>query len=77
MLWLKFGTRDSKNTKIGRQPAWVSYRLAREVAREAGPTVDGVFNNCTNFRTLEVIEVLERTTDPSSTQQCGVYMAKP
>ncbi len=48
-----------RNTDIGRQPPWVAYRLAKEVAREAGPSVDGVFISCTNFRTIEVIEPLE------------------
>jgi len=49
-----------RNTEIGRQAPWVSYRLAKDVAKEAGPTVDGVFISCTNFRTIEVIELLER-----------------
>ncbi|MEM4833316.1 MAG: maleate cis-trans isomerase, partial [Sulfolobales archaeon] len=48
-----------KNTEIGRQPAWVAYRLAKEVVREAKSAVDGVFISCTNFRTLEVVGVLE------------------
>ena len=49
-----------RNTDIGRQPPWVAYRLAKEVAREAGPSADGVFISCTNFRTIEVVELLER-----------------
>jgi len=48
-----------RNTDIGRQPPWVAYRLAKEVAKEVGPSVDGVFISCTNFRTIEVIEPLE------------------
>lgn len=48
-----------KNIEIGKQPVWVSYKLAKEVAREAGSTIEGVFISCTNFRTLEVIEILE------------------
>ena len=48
-----------RNTDIGRQPPWVAYRLAKEVAKEVGPSVDGVFISCTNFRTIEVIELLE------------------
>ena len=48
-----------RNTDIGRQPPWVAYRLAKEVAREAGRSADGVFISCTNFRTIEVIEPLE------------------
>jgi maleate isomerase len=48
-----------RNTDIGRQPPWVAYRLAKEVAREAGRSADGVFISCTNFRTIEVIELLE------------------
>lgn len=46
-----------RNAEIGRQPPWVAYRLAREVwTREA----DALFISCTNFRTLEVVEPLER-----------------
>lgn len=48
-----------KNVEIGRQPPWVAYRLAKEVAREAGSSIDGIFISCTNFRTAEIIEVLE------------------
>ncbi|MEM2077565.1 MAG: aspartate/glutamate racemase family protein [Sulfolobales archaeon] len=48
-----------KNTEIGKQPTWVAYRLAKEVVREAKSAVDGVFISCTNFRTLEVVGVLE------------------
>jgi maleate isomerase len=48
-----------RNTDIGRQPPWVAYRLVKEVAREAGRSADGVFISCTNFRTIEVIELLE------------------
>jgi maleate isomerase len=48
-----------RNTDIGRQPPWVAYRLAKEVAREAGRSADGVFISCTNLRTIEVIELLE------------------
>ncbi len=35
------------------------YRLAKEVVREVGPSVDGVFVSCTNFRTIEIVELLE------------------
>lgn len=45
-----------RNTEIGSQPPWVSYRLAREVYREGA---DGIFISCTNFRTIEAIEPLE------------------
>jgi maleate isomerase len=46
-----------KNTEIGKQPPWVAYRLALEVAQ--GSDADLVFISCTNFRTFEVIEPLE------------------
>jgi maleate isomerase len=48
-----------KNTEIGKQPPWVAYRLALEVAR--GSDADVLFISCTNFRTLEVINYLEET----------------
>jgi len=48
-----------KNTDIGRLPPWVAYRLAKEVAKEASSSIDSIFISCTNFRTIEVIEVLE------------------
>ena len=46
-----------KNTDIGRQPPWTAYRLVREIFV---PEADGVLISCTNFRTIEVIELLER-----------------
>jgi len=46
-----------KNTEIGRLPPWTSYRLAKEVFK---PGADGLFISCTNFRTIDVIEPLER-----------------
>ncbi|KUK16637.1 MAG: maleate isomerase [Thermococcaceae archaeon] len=46
-----------KNTEIGRQEPWVAYNLARRVYT---PQVDGVFISCTNFRTIEIIDALER-----------------
>jgi maleate isomerase len=48
-----------KNTDIGRLPPWVAYRLSKEVAKEVSSSIDGIFISCTNFRTIEVIEVLE------------------
>jgi maleate isomerase len=48
-----------KNTEIGRQPPWVAYKLALEVARNTD--ADALFISCTNFRTLEVINYLEET----------------
>jgi maleate isomerase len=48
-----------KNTEIGKQPPWVAYRLALEVARDSD--ADVLFISCTNFRTLEVINYLEET----------------
>ncbi len=46
-----------KNTDIGSQPPWTAYRLVREVYV---PEADGVFISCTNFRTIEIIELLEK-----------------
>jgi len=46
-----------ENTEIGSLPPWTSYRLAREVLR---PEADGIFISCTNFRTIEIIDPLER-----------------
>jgi len=45
-----------RNTEIGSQPPWVSYRLTREAYRDEA---DGIFISCTNFRTIEIIERLE------------------
>ncbi len=46
-----------RNTDIGRISPHEVYRFARSVYREG---VDGVFISCTNLRTIEVIEPLER-----------------
>ena len=46
-----------RGVDIGSQPVWVSYRLAREIFT---PEADGIFISCTNFRTIEIIEKLER-----------------
>jgi len=46
-----------KNIEIGKLAPWISYRLAKEVFK---PEADGIFISCTNFRTLEIIEKLER-----------------
>ena len=45
-----------KGLDIGMQPAWTSYKLAKE---NFTPEADGIFISCTNFRTLEIIEKLE------------------
>lgn len=47
----------TKNIEIGKLAPWVPYRLAKEIFK---PEADGIFISCTNFRTLEVIEKLER-----------------
>jgi len=44
------------NITIGAQPPWISYKLAREAY---SPEADAVFISCTNFRSIEVIELLE------------------
>ncbi|MEM2339635.1 MAG: hypothetical protein QXW83_05495, partial [Nitrososphaerales archaeon] len=45
-----------KNTEIGKQPSWVSYKLAKDVYT---PEADGIFISCTNFRTFDILEKLE------------------
>lgn len=49
------GIRD--NTEIGKQPPEVAYRLARGLDIS---NADVVFISCTNFRTIEVIDLLEK-----------------
>lgn len=49
----------SEVLKIGRYPPEVAYSIAREISDEA----DGIFISCTDFRTIEIIEMLERDTD--------------
>lgn len=44
------------NIEIGNQESSIAYRMARTVSKEC----DGYFISCTNFRTIEVIEVLEQ-----------------
>lgn len=45
------------NVEIGRQPPWTSYKLAKEVFHR---DADALFISCTNFRTFEILELLER-----------------
>lgn len=45
------------NIDIGRQEPSIAYRLAKSIDR---PEADAVFVSCTNFRSLDVIEQLER-----------------
>ncbi len=45
-----------RNTEIGRQEPWVAYNLAKNVYT---PNADGIFISCTNFRTIEIIDILE------------------
>jgi maleate isomerase len=42
---------------IGLHEPYVAYKLALEVYREEA---DGIFISCTNFRTIEIIELLEK-----------------
>lgn len=46
-----------RNTDIGRISPYDVYRFARSVYREGA---DGLFISCTNLRTAEVIEPLEK-----------------
>lgn len=48
------------NIDIGRQEPSIAYRLAQSID---DPEADAVFLSCTNFRSLDVIEQLERDLD--------------
>ena len=43
---------------IGKQPPYVSYRLARDISDEA----EAIFISCTDFRTIDIIDRLEKDT---------------
>jgi len=51
------GLNIRRNTDIGRQNPTVAYRLVKEVFIQEA---EAVFISCTNFRTIEVIDILER-----------------
>ena len=51
------GLNIARNTIIGSQPPWAAYRLAKQVYK---PEAQAVFISCTNFRSLEVIDPLEK-----------------
>ncbi len=46
-----------ENTEIGRQTPQIAYRLAKSLETS---NADAVFISCTNFRTIEVIKLLEK-----------------
>ncbi len=46
-----------ENTEIGRQTPQIAYRLAKSLETSSA---DAVFISCTNFRTIEVIKLLEK-----------------
>ena len=46
-----------RNTEVGMKDPSVAYELAKEVYV---PETHGLFISCTNFRTLEIIDKLER-----------------
>jgi maleate isomerase len=46
-----------RNTDVGRQPPYIAYNLAKSVDKSEA---DCIFISCTNFRTVEIIERLER-----------------
>ena len=46
-----------RNIEIGEKSPQTAYRLAKEVFK---PEANGIFISCTNFRTIEIIEKLER-----------------
>ncbi|WP_461865406.1 maleate cis-trans isomerase family protein [Thermococcus sp.] len=45
-----------KNIEIGKQEPQTAYNLAKRIYT---PNADGIFISCTNFRTIEVIDLLE------------------
>ena len=54
---LLLGKTAEDRRAIGKQPAEVAFRLAREVD---SPEAQGIFISCTNFATLPIIALLER-----------------
>ena len=54
---LQLGKTAEDRRAIGKQPAEVAFRLAREVD---SPEAQGLFISCTNFATLPIIHLLER-----------------
>jgi arylmalonate decarboxylase len=54
---LLLGRTEEDRRAIGKQPAEVAFRLAREVD---SPEAQGIFISCTNFATLPIIALLER-----------------
>ena len=54
---LLLGKTAGDRRAIGKQPAEVAFRLAREVD---SPEAQGLFISCTNFATLPIIALLER-----------------
>ncbi|HEY7677575.1 MAG TPA: aspartate/glutamate racemase family protein [Candidatus Methylomirabilis sp.] len=54
---LLLGETAEDRRAIGKQPAEVAFRLAREVD---SPEAQGLFISCTNFATLPIIALLER-----------------
>ncbi len=58
------GLNIRENTEIGSQRPEVAYRQALDAVSETDEQTDGVFISCTNYRTFEIIDKLER--------DCGV-----
>ena len=54
------GLNIRKNTEIGAQRPEIAYRQALDVVAETSRQTDGVFVSCTNYRTFETINQLER-----------------
>ena len=46
-----------KNIDIGKQSPWTAYQLVKKVFV---PQANAVFINCTNFRTIEILDILEK-----------------
>ncbi|MEM2793988.1 MAG: aspartate/glutamate racemase family protein, partial [Candidatus Methanomethylicia archaeon] len=51
------GLNIRRNTEIGRQNPITAYKLVREIFTQEA---EGIFVSCTNFRTIEVIELVEK-----------------
>ena len=49
-----------ENTEIGAQQPQIAYRQALDAFHETSGVADGIFLSCTNYRTFEIINRLER-----------------
>lgn len=56
------GLEIENSEEIGRREPWESYKLAKELSYKH-QEADGIFISCTNFRTIEIIDKLEKDTN--------------